>query len=59
MSAIMFDGLGFSSEGILVEESLIETLFRLEEAHYGLRSYQNQQIRKALDWLMPNGETKN
>jgi hypothetical protein len=55
----MYDGLGFSSEGILVEESLIETLFRLEEAHHGLRSYQNQQIRKALDWLMPNGETKN
>jgi hypothetical protein len=33
-------------------------LFRLEESHYGLRSYQNQQIRKALDWLMPNGEIK-
>lgn len=63
MSAMMFDGLGFSSEGILIEESLIETLFRLEEAHYGLRSYQNQQIRKALDWLMPflnigNGQIK-
>jgi len=58
MSAIMFDGSGFSSEGVLVEESLFETLFRLEEAHYGLRGYQNPQIRKALDWLMPNGQIK-
>jgi hypothetical protein len=36
---------------VLVEASLYETLYRLQEAYYGLRPYTPGQIRNALDWI--------
>jgi hypothetical protein len=51
MANLMHDGQEFETQGVLVEESLYETFYRLQEAHYGLRSCTHQQIREALNWL--------
>jgi hypothetical protein len=48
---MLYAGTEFDTRDVLVEESLHETLYRLQEAHYGLRPYTPGQIRGALDWL--------
>ena len=51
MASVLYAGTEFGSQDVLVEPSLYETLYRLQEAHYGLRPYTPQQIRDALDWI--------
>jgi len=51
MANVMYAGTEFESQDVLVEASLYETLYRLEEARLGLRRYTSSQIRDALDWL--------
>jgi hypothetical protein len=51
MANVMYSGTEFSSKDVLVETSLYETLYRLQEAYYGLRPCTLAQIRDALDWV--------
>jgi hypothetical protein len=51
VATVMYAGTEFSSQDVLVESSLYETMYRLQEAHYGLRPHTPQQIRDALDWI--------
>ena len=51
MANVMYAGTEFGSQDVLVEASLYETLYRLEEAHHGLRPHKASQIRDAMDWL--------
>ena len=51
MANVLYAGTEFSSQDVLVETSLYETLYQLQEAHYGLRPHTPQQIRDALDWV--------
>jgi hypothetical protein len=51
MANILYSDTDFSQQGILVEESLYETLYRLQEAHWGLRDYRDSELASAIDWL--------
>jgi hypothetical protein len=51
MANVMYEGAEFAVHGLLVTESLYETLYRLEEARVDLRPYTSAQVHEALDWL--------
>ena len=51
MANILYSGTDFPQRGILVEESLHETLYCLQEAHWGLRDHTDSEIVAAIDWL--------
>lgn len=47
----LYSGDDLPQDGVLVEESLYETIYRLEEAHLGLRKLTKTETRKALAWI--------
>ena len=47
----LYSGDDFPQDKVLVRESLYETIYRLEEAHLGLRSLTKGEARKALAWV--------
>ena len=51
MANVMYEAKAFNAEGVLVTDSLYETLYRLEEARAGLRATTADQVSDALDWL--------
>jgi len=51
MANILYTGTDFPRQGLLVEESLYETLYRLQETHWGLRDHTDGELASAIDWL--------
>jgi hypothetical protein len=51
MANILYSDTDFPQQGILVEESLYETLYRLQEAHWGLRDHKDSEFASAINWL--------
>jgi hypothetical protein len=47
----MITGDEFTASGLRVEESVYETIIRLEEVKHGLRKAKDEEIREALDLL--------
>ena len=47
----LYTGDDFPQDKVLVEESMYETIYRLEEAHLGLRKLTKTEARKALAWI--------
>lgn len=51
MANVMYETKAFDPDGVLVTDSLYETLYRLEEARAGLRATTADQVSDALGWL--------
>lgn len=51
MPTILYPGTDFPQDGVLVEESLYETIYRLEEAYWGLRSFARGEAKRTFKWI--------
>jgi len=47
----MYEPEDFATDGVLVEESLRETLYRLDEAYWGLRPLSREEAKRTFEWL--------
>jgi len=47
----LYPGDDFATDGLLVEESPYETLYRLDEAYWGVRQPEKPEIRETVAWL--------
>ena len=51
MALVMYPGDDFPQDSVLVEESLYETIYRLEEAYWGLRKLSEEEAKKTFTWI--------
>ena len=51
MAYVLYSGEEFPQDSVLVEDSLYETLYRLEEAYWGLRDLGKREARKTFKWI--------
>lgn len=51
MATVLFSGEDFPQESVLVRDSLYETIYRLEEAYWGLRGLSRREAKKTLKWI--------
>ncbi|MHC4200880.1 MAG: hypothetical protein ACYSU0_12885 [Planctomycetota bacterium] len=51
MPTVLYAGDDFPQRSVLVEDSLYETIYRLEEAYWGLRDLSKKEAKRTFKWI--------
>jgi len=51
MPTVLYAGDDFPQPSVLVEDSLYETIYRLEETYWGLRHLSKKEAKRTFKWI--------